>query len=60
MDETVSYSPHPNDKAKTLLKQEAVVKVIGIPLNGYVEDLLASKISSNAGKVIFNLILYDF
>ncbi|XP_069698308.1 protein slowmo [Periplaneta americana] len=50
VDETVSYAPHPQDPSKTLLKQEAVVTVKGVPLNNYVEDLLANKISLNAGK----------
>lgn len=51
MDETVSYEPHPEDKTRTLLKQEAVVTVQGIPLNSYMEDLLTSTIMVNANKV---------
>ena len=35
---------------KTLLKQEAVVTVQGVPLSSYMEDLLTNKISLNAGK----------
>lgn len=35
---------------RTLLKQEAVVTVQGVPLSHYMEDLLANKISLNAGK----------
>lgn len=50
VDETVSYMPHPQDPNKTLLKQEAVVTVEGVPLNNYVEDLLTNRISLNAGK----------
>lgn len=50
VDETVSYAPHPQDPSKTLLKQEAVVTVRGVPLTSYVEDLLTNKISLNAGK----------
>lgn len=50
VDETVSYAPHPQDPSKTLLKQEAVVTVKGVPLTSYVEDLLTTKISLNAGK----------
>jgi folate-binding Fe-S cluster repair protein YgfZ len=53
VDETVSYAPHPQDPSKTLLKQEAVVTVRGVPLTNYVENLLTNKISLNAGKVIF-------
>ena len=42
--------PDPNDQQKTLLTQEAVVTVRGVPLTHYMEDLLTSKISLNAGK----------
>lgn len=48
--------PHPQDPNKTLLKQEAVVTVEGVPLNNYVEDLLTNRISLNAGKVNYALI----
>lgn len=51
VDEAVRYTPHPEDPTKTLLTQEAVVTVRGVPLTNYMEDLLASKISFNAGKV---------
>ncbi|KAB0797539.1 hypothetical protein PPYR_08532 [Photinus pyralis] len=50
VDETLCYTPHPTDPGKTLLKQEAVVTVQGVPLNNYMEDLLTNKISLNAGK----------
>lgn len=50
VNETLNYVPHPSDPSKTLLKQEAVVTVKGVPLNHYMEDLLANKISNNAGK----------
>ncbi|XP_066588295.1 protein slowmo [Prorops nasuta] len=50
VDETVRYQPDPNDSSKTLLTQEAVVTVQGVPLTNYMEDLLTSKISFNANK----------
>ncbi|XP_070151195.1 protein slowmo isoform X2 [Polyergus mexicanus] len=50
VDEAVRYTPHPTDPNKTLLTQEAVVTVRGVPLTNYMEDLLASKISFNASK----------
>ncbi|XP_011693459.1 PREDICTED: protein slowmo isoform X2 [Wasmannia auropunctata] len=50
VDEAVRYTPHPDDPTKTLLTQEAVVTVRGVPLTNYMEDLLASKISFNASK----------
>lgn len=50
VDETLKYMPHPTNPNQTLLKQEAVVTVSGVPLNTYMEDLLTNKISLNAGK----------
>jgi len=50
VDETLSYQPHPEDSCRTLLKQEAVVTVQGIPLSSYMEDILTSAIMLNANK----------
>lgn len=50
VDEKLTYSPHPNDPSKTLLRQEATVNVHGVPLSYYMEDLLTSSISANANK----------
>uniref|UniRef100_A0A646QCH7 Protein slowmo n=1 Tax=Hemiscolopendra marginata TaxID=943146 RepID=A0A646QCH7_9MYRI len=50
VDEKLTYSPHPVNQECTLLKQEAVVTVKGIPLSSYMEDLLTSTISVNANK----------
>ncbi|ODN03918.1 Protein slowmo [Orchesella cincta] len=50
VDEHLVYAPHPNDPAKTLLKQEAVVLVKGVPLSSYMESLLTTTISTNANK----------
>lgn len=50
VDEVLYYTPHPTDPDKTLLKQEASVSVQGVPLSHYMEDLITSRISSNAGK----------
>lgn len=50
VDETLKYTPHPSDPSKTLLTQEAVVMVKGVPLTNYMEDMLTTKISNNAGK----------
>lgn len=44
------YEPHPTDPNKTLLRQEATVTVEGVPLSHYMEEMLTSKISLNAGK----------
>ncbi|CAH1391570.1 unnamed protein product [Nezara viridula] len=50
VDELVKYEPHPEEAGKTLLKQEAVITVQGVPLNSYMEDLLTSTIMLNANK----------
>lgn len=50
VDEVLYYVPHPEDPQKTLLKQEASVSVRGVPLSHYMEDMITSKISVNAGK----------
>ena len=51
VDEKLTYAPHPEDLSKTLLKQEAVVTVQGLPLSSYFENFLTNKISHNASKV---------
>jgi len=50
VDETLWYQPHPENPQKTLLRQEAIVLVDGVPLSGYLEGLLTSTISTNANK----------
>ena len=49
--EKLTYSPHPTQPNSTLLKQEAVVTVHGVPLSSYFEDFVTRTISSNANKV---------
>jgi len=50
VDERLLYSPHPTDANLTLLKQEAVVEIHGIPLTSYLEDMVTRTISANANK----------
>ena len=50
MDERLSYTAHPEDPSKTLLIQEAVVTVRGVPLSSYLEGFLTNTISVNANK----------
>jgi hypothetical protein len=50
VDEILKYQPHPQDPHKTLLQQEAMVLVEGVPLSSYLEGLLTSTISTNASK----------
>merc|ERR1712198_623717 len=44
VEERISYSPHPEDPAKTL------VTVQGVPLTSYMEQLMTSSIAGNASK----------
>nr|XP_061814339.1 PRELI domain containing protein 3B-like isoform X2 [Nerophis lumbriciformis] len=50
VDEKLTYKPHPDDSKKTILTQEAIISVKGVSLSSYLEGLLASSISVNAGK----------
>ncbi|KAJ8332689.1 hypothetical protein SKAU_G00424780 [Synaphobranchus kaupii] len=50
VDEKLTYRPHPQDPEKTVLTQEALISVKGVSLSSYLEGLMASTISTNAGK----------
>lgn len=51
MREVMSYRPHPDDPAnRTLLRQETVVTVEGVPLTSYMESIIVNTVSNNAGK----------
>ncbi|XP_068171042.1 PRELI domain containing protein 3B-like [Antennarius striatus] len=50
VDEKLTYKPHPEDKEKTILTQEAIISVKGVSLSSYLEGVMASSISTNAGK----------
>ncbi|KAG7472859.1 hypothetical protein MATL_G00113650 [Megalops atlanticus] len=50
VDERLIYRPHPQDPEKTVLTQEAIISVKGMSLSSYLEGLMASNISTNAGK----------
>ena len=50
VDEKLTYSIHPEDKNKTLLKQEAQITVQNLPIIDYMEGLVLSRINSNAHK----------
>lgn len=50
VDETLSYSIHPEDESKTVLKQEALITVQNVPLIDYLENLLITQMNSNAAK----------
>jgi hypothetical protein len=48
VDEKLVYSIDPNDNTKTMLQQEALITVENVPLTDYLENMLETKINSNA------------
>ncbi|OQV16345.1 putative Protein slowmo [Hypsibius exemplaris] len=50
VEERLEYTPHPADSTKTLLTQQAIITVNGLPLVGRIETAMASTIAANANK----------
>lgn len=50
IDERLVYSPHPSDTSRTLLRQEAVVSVKGVPMTDYMESVIKGTMASKAGQ----------
>merc|ERR1719259_258591 len=50
MKEQMSYFPHPEEPDKTLLRQETLVTVSGVPLTSYMEALIVNTVSANSSK----------
>jgi len=50
MKEQMSYFPHPEDQSKTIMRQETIVTVKGVPLTSYMESIIVNTVSSNANK----------
>jgi len=48
VDEKLTYRSHPTDSQKTILEQETIVNVRGVPLIGQCEKLFLSSYASNA------------
>jgi len=46
----MTYRPHPEDLSKTMLKQETVVTVQGVPLTSYMEQIIVNTVSKNSSK----------
>lgn len=51
MDERLVYSPDPNNSENTVLRQETIITVKGVPLTSYMENYLLNSISNNSFKV---------
>merc|ERR1719347_2576578 len=50
MEEKITYTPDPTDADRTLLRQETVVTVRGVPLTSYMESIIVNTVSSNSNK----------
>lgn len=50
MQEKMTYRPHPEDAGRTVMKQETVVTVQGVPLTSYMENIIVNTVSSNSNK----------
>ena len=50
MEERMTYSADPEDKDRTLLRQEMLVTVQGVPLTSYMEGIIVNTVSNNSSK----------
>lgn len=50
IDEQLVYSPHPADPNSTLLRQESVITVKGVPMTDYMEDRIKGTMAAKAGQ----------
>ena len=50
MEEKMTYTADPDDTNKTLLKQEMIVTVQGVPLTSYMEGVIVNTVSNNSSK----------
>lgn len=50
MEEKMTYTPCPEDSNNTLLTQETVVTVKGVPLASYMEGIIVNTVSNNSSK----------
>lgn len=50
IDENVVYAPHPTDPSSTVLRQESVVTVKGVPMTDYMEGVIKNTMASKAGQ----------
>jgi len=50
MEEKMTYTSDPTDSSKTILRQETVVTVQGVPLTSYMEGIIVNTVSNNSSK----------
>jgi len=50
MEEKMTYTADPEDDTRTMLKQEMIVTVQGVPLTSYMEGIIVNTVSKNSSK----------
>ena len=50
MEERMTYTADPEDGDRTLLRQEMLVTVQGVPLTSYMEGIIVNTVSNNSSK----------
>merc|ERR1711962_321868 len=50
MEEKMTYTSDPTDSNKTILRQETVVTVQGVPLTSYMEGIIVNTVDKNSNK----------
>ena len=50
MEEKMTYTPDPADTSRTMLRQEMIVTVQGVPLTSYMEGIIVNTVSNNSNK----------
>ena len=50
MEEKMTYTADPEDNTRTMLKQEMIVTVQGVPLTSYMEGIIVNTVSKNSSK----------
>jgi len=50
IDEHMVYAPHPSESNCTLLRQETIVSVKGLPMTDYLENIIKNTMASKAGQ----------
>ena len=56
--EKMDYSPDPVDPNRTIMKQQTIITVQGVPLTSYIENYLLNSVSCNSFKVSLSFFLY--
>ena len=50
MEERMTYTADPEERDRTVLRQEMIVTVQGVPLTSYMEGIIVNTVSGNSSK----------